>query len=128
MAVIRGLLAILVGAIVTLVLGALYEYLKPPFIPNPEEWKFVYPWFTGVSGLVGALVAVLMYGSWQASATAGRTQPRPAREPRVKAKPKKRAAGEGTDVAVKTSGEVPGMPTFDLESGKGGAKEAEKDK
>jgi hypothetical protein len=130
MAIIRGFFGVLLGAIVALILGALYDYLKLPSILNPEEWTYGYPWFAGISGLIGGLIAVLLFGSWQARALSAHPPSRTPREARPQAKAKQAASAKDKEAGlqVKTSSEVPGMPTFDLQADAGGEKKKEKDK
>lgn len=117
MTFVRGLLAVLAGILVTGIIGAAYDYLRPGVILDPVNTKFLYPWITGLSGGFGAAVAVLIYGASTPRSASERPapRPRPVREPKraAKAEPKPAAKPQPD-----TSSEVPGMPTFDFDKAK----------
>ena len=121
MALVRGLLAVFVGLIVTGVIGAAYDYLRPEPLLDPVNTKFLYPWITGLSGALGALIGVLVYGPGQRSGQVSAPRPMPAARP---AKVKPQAAGKPAPEplakpepkpSLETSKDVPGMPTFDFD-------------
>lgn len=114
MVILRGAFAVLIGTVVLWVAGALYEFYKPAFIPSPVEFERIYPWFTGVSALVGATIAVVLFGFWQPRNVVERSaKPSPMLQTKAKTKAKQPARVKNS--GVKTSADVPGMPTFDLE-------------
>lgn len=114
MVILRGVFAVLIGTVVLWVAGALYEFYKPAFIPSPVEYERIYPWFTGVSALVGAAIAVVLFGIWQPREAAERpAKPSPKLQAKTATKAKQTAGAKNS--GVKTSTDVPGMPTFDLE-------------
>ena len=96
------------------IIGAAYDYLRPGEILDPVNTKFLYPWITGLSGGLGAFVAVLVYGlSTPRSATdRAPARPRPVRQPKRPVPAKEKPA------ATSTGAEVPGMPTFDFDKAK----------
>ena len=114
MVVMRGVFAVLIGALVMWVAGALYEFYKPAFIPSPVEYERIYPWFTGISALVGAVIAVVLFAIWQPR-TAAATGVVPRREPKLTKKTPVKQPAAKPGKGIKTSTEVPGMPTFDLD-------------
>ena len=114
MVILRGVFAVLIGTVALWVAGALYEFYKPWFIPSPVEFERIYPWFTGVSALVGATIAVVLFGLWQPrTATERPAKPGPKLQAKATTKAKQPTGAKGS--GVKTSADVPGMPTFDLE-------------
>lgn len=105
MAVLKALWAILVGTFMAAVLGGIYDYLRPAFIPDPAQYKFVYPWMTGLSGFLAALIAVCIAGVRTAGmAKAAGTAAQPAR-----------GAAKGRQEARKPVAGAADMPTFDID-------------
>jgi|GEM_PF-2382683 len=126
MAFVRGIIAIFVGLLVTAIVGAAYDYLRPEPLLDPVNTKFLYPWITGLSGALGALIAVLVYGPGQRSQNPQAAAPRPVRERPAKVKPQKAKkavpdakpeplAKPEPKPTLETSQDVPGMPTFDFD-------------
>ena len=113
MAVVRAVLAILVGVIVATVVGMAIDYFKPLFAVNPMEWLYVYPWIFAIAGAISALISVVLYGLWSRPPAAAR----PNREPLTKQRAK--AASPAKDkITLGTSSAVPGMPTFEVDHSK----------
>jgi hypothetical protein len=114
-AVIRGILAVLIGVFVAAAIGAAYDYLKLSFIPNPAEWTFIWPYVFAGAGAIAAVIAVVLYVRWSRVPQPGASGPR--REPLTKQRAK--AAPPAKDkVTLSTSSDVPGMPTFEVDRSK----------
>ena len=110
MAVIRGILAILIGVIVAGLIGVAIDYLRPSFIPNPMEYKYAWPYIFITAGPVSAVIAVALFGMWS-----GASQPAAKkREPLTKQRAKTKDAAKDK-VTLGTSADVPGMPTFEVD-------------
>jgi hypothetical protein len=107
MAAVRGFFAILIGVLVAWIIGAAYDYIRPPFIPNPMDYKFAWPLFFAFAGGVSSIIAVVLFGLWSSGAT-GKPGTTPAQRPAGKSKTAKSSA-------ISTSSDVPGMPTFDVD-------------
>jgi len=116
MAVVRGILAVLIGTAVALILGAAYEYIKWINTVDPNQWKGLWPWFFAVPGAASAIIAVVLNNIWNRKGTTKSAAAKPTKPAlRTKTTPK----------ATTTSKDVPGMPTFDLEELKGDDKKTE---
>jgi hypothetical protein len=98
----RMVWAALVGTFVAVIFGALFDYVRVAFNIKTESLILVYPWVSGIGGLVSAMLTLLIYGIGQPAVSAGT-----AGAPQAAKKP---AAG-GKAKAVQ---EVPGMPSFDF--------------
>lgn len=107
MAAIRGFFAVLIGVIVAWIIGAAYDYIRPPFIPNPMDYKFAWPLFFAFAGAVSAVIAVVLFSLWERGSPASASK-KPSQRTPVKAKDAKGAT-------FATSKDVPGMPTFDVD-------------
>jgi hypothetical protein len=106
MTVLKAIWAIIVGTFVAVVLGMAYDYFHPEAL-NPENYKFMYPWFTGLPGFIsGIIVAIMLNGGAQPAAKSGQA---------AKADP---AKGGKTAAKGAKSEAVPGMPSFDFEKAK----------
>jgi predicted lysophospholipase L1 biosynthesis ABC-type transport system permease subunit len=88
MAVLRTIWGLIIGTLAAAVLGMAYDYFRPGFIPNPAEYQFVYPWFTGLAGLVAIIVALMITGVRQ------EVRARPEASAKAPAKAKGKAAAE----------------------------------
>ena len=105
MAVLKAIWAIIVGTFMAAVIGGIYDYLRPGFIPDPAQYKFVYPWLTGASGFLAALIAVGIAGVRQPAGARSAVAQAPAAKPA----PRERGA---TKPAVTGAAD---MPTFDID-------------
>jgi hypothetical protein len=111
MAVVRGIFAVLIGVIAAAVIGGAYDYLKLSFIPNPDEWSFIWPYVFAASGAIASVIAVVLYARWSRPPDTERKKAsRVSLGQPIKAKP----AGKDKS-GIGTSSEVPGMPTFDVD-------------
>lgn len=118
MTIVRGFMAVLAAVLVTGIIGAAYDYLRPGAPLNPDGMKFLYPWITGLSGGLGGFIAVLVFGAGAARTKTERpaARPQPAHQPARQTTPQLRVPAKPASTA--TSAEVPGMPTFDFDKTK----------
>jgi len=89
MAVLRTIWGVIIGTLAAAVLGMAYDYFKGiPSLPNPAEYQYLYPWFTGIVGLVAILVTLMITGVRQD------VRARPEASAKAPAKAKGKAAAE----------------------------------
>jgi hypothetical protein len=131
MSLLRIVWSVVIGTIVALLIGTVFDYFRIVYKFETENMVLVYPWVAGVGGLFSAIVA-----SWILSAGLPRPEGKPERsapKPLLKAaagkqketsKPKAGASFSGTQPAAKESTEVPGMPDFDFDKAQAEIKDA----
>ena len=62
MGIFRAIWSIILATLVAAIIGAMFDYLRPQFFGEGMDYKFLYPWVTGVAGLFAALIAVGLTG------------------------------------------------------------------
>lgn len=105
MAALKAIWAVLVATFIAAVLGMIYDYFRPAFIPDPSGYQYMYPWFTAVPGFIAAVIVVLMTGAGRGAPAATAGKP-------AASKP---AAGNKSSGKPSAADQVAGMPSFDFD-------------
>jgi hypothetical protein len=128
-AMLRKVLAVIVGTLAAFVAGMLYDYIcswaadaaRGSAVEvwfSPGNTQYLMPWLFAIAGLISTIIAVIMAGERRgtehvahatSAAAVAKTQPE-------KAKPKGKQASAAT--------EVPGIPGFDFDQAKAEIKSA----
>ena len=119
MGFLRALWAVLLGTVVAAIIGALFDYLRPTILPA-KEYQYLYPWVTAVAGLFGSIMAIWVFSTGGVREPATSKPIAPRRKPKAVKQGKPEVKNAADQQGIKTSEEVPGMPTFDLDELKAG--------